>query len=75
MIVKVNVLWGAMVENADSASLLTSLLLRLFLVVDLLLAASRTMSQLKIQTRPRRNLATSRPFPQICTLEDKPKLT
>lgn len=64
-----------MVENAYSAILLMSLLFWLFLIIDLLLAASQTMSQLKIQMRPRRNSATSRPFPQICTLEDKPKLT
>ena len=62
------------VENSYSASLLMSPLFWLFLIVDLLLAVSQTMSQLKTQMRPRRSLAMSKPFHQICTLEDKPKL-
>lgn len=64
-----------MVENFYSTVLPMSLLFWLFLIVDLLLAVSQTMSQSKIQMKPRRSLGTSKPFHQICTLEDKPKLT
>uniref|UniRef100_A0A8D1S6U6 ADP-ribosylation factor GTPase-activating protein 3 n=1 Tax=Sus scrofa TaxID=9823 RepID=A0A8D1S6U6_PIG len=42
-------------------------------LLDPLPVASQTTSPSTTRTRPRRSLATSKPSPQICTLEDKPR--